>query len=258
MPWRIEGKRILITGASAGIGRATALALAERGARVTLTSRDRARGADVAHALSQRSGHRVESLVLDLSDLRSIAEAATSFAGRTGGLDVLINNAGAFFAPLRNSAQGIEATMAVNHLGPFCLTGLLLPLLRSAAARRLEGEDITVNALHPGVVRTRLGSGGDASGPTGLGVRLFLAAGISPKRGARASVELACDATLSSTSGAYFIGGLLGTRRREPNATAGDEALSEKLWRDSMTVVTDTLGGNAPIDDLFHRPAERR
>ncbi len=308
MTWRIEGKRILITGASAGIGRATALALAERGARVTLTSRDRARGADVAHALSQRSGHRVESLVLDLSDLRSIAEAATSFAGRTGGLDVLINNAGAFFAPLRNSAQGIEATMAVNHLGPFCLTGLLLPLLRSAApariivvasdahrsaagpprlcpaaesgaktpfqayaasklanilfaralARRLEGEDITVNALHPGVVRTRLGSGGDASGPTGLGVRLFLAAGISPKRGARASVELACDATLSSTSGAYFIGGLLGTRRREPNATAGDEALGEKLWRDSMTVVTDTLGGNAPIDDLFHRPAERR
>ncbi len=305
MTWRIEGKRILITGASAGIGRATALALAERGANVTITSRDPARGADAARALSKQSGRDVDSLVLDLTDLRSIAEAAASFAGRTGGLDVLINNAGAFFSPLRNSAQGIEATMAVNHLGPFSLTGLLLPLLRSAAlariivvasdahrsavgpprlgpaaesgaktpfqayaasklanvlftralARRLEGSDITVNALHPGVVRTRLGSGGDATGPTGLGVRLFLAAGISPKRGAQASVELACDSTLSSTSGAYFVGGLLGTRRREPATAARDDALGERLWRDSMSIVTNTLGANVPIDDAFRRAA---
>jgi NAD(P)-dependent dehydrogenase (short-subunit alcohol dehydrogenase family) len=305
MTWRIEGKRILITGASAGIGRATALAMAERGAVVTITSRDSARGAEAARALSRRSGQEVDSLVLELSDLRKVAEAAGTFAARAGKLDVLINNAGAFFAPLRDGTEGIEATLAVNHLGPFCLTGLLLPLLEAAApariimvasdahrsavglphlcpaaesgartpfqayaasklanilfaralARRLEGRNITVNALHPGVVRTRLGSGGDATGPTGLGIRLFLAAGISPRRGARASVELAFEPALSSTSGAYFVGGLMGTRRKEPSAQARDDALGEKLWRDSMAVVTKVLGESVPFDDRFRRAA---
>jgi NAD(P)-dependent dehydrogenase (short-subunit alcohol dehydrogenase family) len=137
MSWRIEDKRILVTGGTTGIGRATALALAARGACVTITSRDLERGAAAARELTRASGRTVDNLALDLADLHHVEEAARAFADRTGGLDVLINNAGAFFAPRRDSAQGIEATMAVNHLGPFCLTGLLLPLLKSAGSGRI-------------------------------------------------------------------------------------------------------------------------
>jgi NAD(P)-dependent dehydrogenase (short-subunit alcohol dehydrogenase family) len=307
MSWRIEDKRILVTGGTTGIGRATALALAARGACVTITSRDPERGAAAARELTRASGRTVDSLALDLADLHHVEEAARAFADRTGGLDVLINNAGAFFAPRRDSAQGIEATMAVNHLGPFCLTGLLLPLLKSAGSgriivvaseahrsalgpphlqptavsdpdnpfrayaasklanilfaralsQRLDRCGITVNSLHPGVVRTHLGGGGDASGPWRLGLRLFLAAGIGPRRGARASVELACDPALSATSGAYFVGGLLGTRRKEPSFAACDEAQAERLWHDSMAIATRTLGEATPIDDSFRRGPEQ-
>jgi NAD(P)-dependent dehydrogenase (short-subunit alcohol dehydrogenase family) len=303
MSWRIEGKRILVTGGTAGIGRATALALAELGACVTITSRDLERGAAAAHELTRLSGGTIDSLALDLADLRQIEDAARTISDRAGGLDVLINNAGAFFAPRRDSAQGIEATMAVNHLGPFCLTGLLLPLLKSAGSgriivvaseahrsalaaphlqpaavsgpynpfrayaasklanilfaralsRRLGRGGITVNSLHPGVVRTRLGGSGDASGPWRLGLRLFLAAGIGPRRGARASVELACDPALCETSGAYFVGGLLGTRRKEPSEAACDDTQAARLWHDSMAIVARTLGEATLIDDSFRR-----
>ena len=120
MTWRIEGKRILITGASAGIGRATALALAERGAVVTITSRDATRGAEAARTLSRQSGQEVDSLVLDLSDLRKVAETAETFAARAGKLDVLINNAGIATgrAPMVDvPLEDLHRLMNVNFFG---------------------------------------------------------------------------------------------------------------------------------------------
>jgi NAD(P)-dependent dehydrogenase (short-subunit alcohol dehydrogenase family) len=123
----MEGKICLITGATSGVGRATACGLAELGAIVIGVGRDQTRCDQAAAEIRQVSGNRqVEFLLADLSDQEQVRQLAEEFQARYSRLDVLVNNAGAFFLRRKLSAQGIEMTLALNHLSYFLLTNLLL------------------------------------------------------------------------------------------------------------------------------------
>jgi len=133
----MSGMTCLVTGATSGIGRETALRLAELGATVIITGRDAARGAAVAaEVTSQVPGAQVEVMTADLSSLAQVRSLAGDVLARHGRLDVLVNNAGVISPRRRLTADGLETTFATNHLGPFLLTSLLRGLLeRSAPAR---------------------------------------------------------------------------------------------------------------------------
>ena len=133
----IGEQTMLVTGANAGIGRATATELARLGARVLMACRNGERGAEAQAAVSEEvPGARTELLVADLSTgdgVRSLAEQTGQLTDR---LDVLVNNAGVFTRKFTPTADGLETQFAVNHLAPFLLTNLLRDLLvKSAPAR---------------------------------------------------------------------------------------------------------------------------
>jgi NAD(P)-dependent dehydrogenase (short-subunit alcohol dehydrogenase family) len=257
---------VLVTGATDGIGRATALALAARGATVLVHGRDPARAAAVAREANAVPGAPgdAESVVGDLASLAAVRALAAAVRARGAPLDVLVNNAGVAFrdAERRLSADGFELTFAVNHLAHFLLTRELLDLLAEAAARRggarvvtvsselhargridfddLQGErryggtaayansklanvlfarglarrtaarGVTSNALHPGVIRTKLLR--DGFGSNG---------GATVERGAATSVHLALHPAVAAVTGAYFVD----SRETPPAAAALDDAV---------------------------------
>jgi len=133
----LAGQVAVVTGASSGIGLEMARGLASRGATVLAVSRGGGRGSQVVEELRGATGNAdVHFLPADLSSLADVRDVAASVRDRTDRVDLLLNNAGAFFAQRRTTADGYEATFALNHLAPFLLTHLLAePLLRSAAAR---------------------------------------------------------------------------------------------------------------------------
>jgi NAD(P)-dependent dehydrogenase (short-subunit alcohol dehydrogenase family) len=228
-------------------------------------------------------GARVEPLVADLSSQEQVRRLARELRARCPRLDVLVNNAGAIFARRTLSADGLEMTFALNHLGPFLLTNLLLDRLEASPAarvvnvsssahqrgvmrfddlqgerrydrleayaqsklanllftyelaRRLRGTRVTANALHPGVVATRLGSN---DGWLRARARNLLKRGmLTPEQGAETSVYLASSAEVEGVSGRYFC------RCREiPSSDASrDEASAALLWR-----VSEELTGLRP------------
>jgi NAD(P)-dependent dehydrogenase (short-subunit alcohol dehydrogenase family) len=130
------GRTAIVTGANSGLGYHTALELTRRGARVVLACRDPERGADALRRLcAEVATASVELGVLDLADLASVRRFAE--AHRTGGLDLLVNNAGVMALPLRRTADGFEMQFGTNHLGHFALTGLLLPALLARPGARV-------------------------------------------------------------------------------------------------------------------------
>ena len=127
----------VVTGATRGIGRAVAIALAKRGAQLVLVGRDEARLDEVRLEAERASSLRVSWVRADFASLESVRHAAEEIAHRWPALQVLINNAGINAERHRTSAQGYELTFAVNHLAPFLLTTLLLPALTSGAPSRV-------------------------------------------------------------------------------------------------------------------------
>jgi NAD(P)-dependent dehydrogenase (short-subunit alcohol dehydrogenase family) len=133
-----DGKTVLITGASSGIGLAAARQLAASGARVVTVSRDPARGAAALNEVALvATGAEPTFLVADLSSQQEIRRLAHELHRRFISIDVLINNAGTARRRRELTVDGLEATFATNHLGPFLLTQLLLDFLVAAPAGRV-------------------------------------------------------------------------------------------------------------------------
>ena len=207
---KLDGKTVIITGANTGIGLETAVDLAKRNARVILACRSVERGETAAVEVRKRSGNDNAVFVqLDLASLDSVRKFAAKILEEEPRIDILINNAGLVNSTYRESEDGYESTFAVNHLGHFLLTNLLLDRLKAAPSarivnvgallyklhkeysfdeinskeasrfrgitnrayiqsklanvlftlglhKRLEGTNVTVNVLHPGVIKTEL------------------------------------------------------------------------------------------------------
>lgn len=134
-----NGKTIIITGASSGIGLEAAKVLSEKGGKIILPIRNLEKGNEAIQAIKQRFPDAdVELMKLDISDLDSVREFADEFKKKYNKLDLLLNNAGIMWPPQRNlSKQGYDLQFATNHLGHFLLTGLLLPLLKSTSNSRI-------------------------------------------------------------------------------------------------------------------------
>ena len=134
----MKGKTAVITGANSGIGRETAVALAGAGARVVITARDGERGGTAVADIGRRSGSQaVELVVFDLAGLDSVRAGAADILGRCPRIDVLVNNAGIVLSERRVTPDGLEETFAVNHLGHFLLTQLLLDRITATSPARI-------------------------------------------------------------------------------------------------------------------------
>ena len=135
----VAGKRVLITGATGGIGLAAAIELARRGARLALVARSETKATDAVQQIRAGSsaGAEVDVLFADLESQASIRHLAAEVLERYPTLEVLVNNAGAVNAERRLTEDDIELTWAVNHLAPFLLTTLLLDRLKASAPARI-------------------------------------------------------------------------------------------------------------------------
>lgn len=134
----LTGKRIIITGATHGIGYAAAEALAARGADLIIAVRNRARGEHSVEKIKEKSpGASVMAMHLDLTDLDIVKHFADEVTARFDRLDVLINNAGVMVPPHKITRSGFELQFGTNHLGHFALTAQLLPLLMATPLSRV-------------------------------------------------------------------------------------------------------------------------
>ena len=270
----MEGKHIAVTGPTAGIGREASLEFARRGARLTLFCRNREKAEDLQQEITASGGLEPSVIIMDMADLESVRRAGEEFKAQSDSLDVLLNNAGLINTSRRETVDGYEETLAVNHFAPFLLTGLLLPALQRAAgarivnvsshahtfvkgmgwedmqatknyrtfreygrsklanilftrylARALEGQDITVNCLHPGAVATSLGA--QNTGPFTKFLPLLLKPFFrSPEQGAQTSIFLCCSDDVAGVSGKYFVN----SRQKTPKPWACDDAAADQLW----------------------------
>ena len=144
----MQNKIVMVTGATNGIGFETARSLAAMGATLIGVGRNPQKCAEVAAQITQATGNaKVEFLVADLSVQAQVHQLAETFKHKYNRLDVLVNNAGAFFARREESADGIEMTWALNHLNYFLLTDLLLDVLKASAPARIVNVS---SAAHTG------------------------------------------------------------------------------------------------------------
>lgn len=145
-----QEKIMIVTGATGGIGLITARELAATGARVVLVGRSEARLADAVALITQQTPNaQLDTIQADLSSQAEVLAVANTIKQRYDHIDVLINNAGAYFTEQQFSVDGIEMTWALNHMAPFLLTTQLLDLLRASAPARI----ITVSsAAHQGAI----------------------------------------------------------------------------------------------------------
>jgi len=174
----MRGKLGMVTGATSGIGRVTAQVLAQAGAEVVVVGRNREKSEATVGRIKQQTGNpAVEYMLADLSSQTAIRQLAETFKRQHERLDVLVNNAGAFFLWRQESVDGIEMTFALNHLGYFLLTNLFLDTLKASAPARVinvssgshKGETIDFDHLHG----KRMYSGSHAYGQSKLANILF-------------------------------------------------------------------------------------
>ena len=134
----MHGKICLVTGASSGIGKATALGLAKIGATVVMVCRDAARGEAALTEIKQKSSNNsVDLLLADLSSQEAIRRLANEYKSKYQRLHVLINNAGVYYTKRHVTVDGLEAMFAVNYLARFLLTNLILDIIKSSAPARI-------------------------------------------------------------------------------------------------------------------------
>ncbi|OGO29040.1 MAG: short-chain dehydrogenase [Chloroflexi bacterium RBG_16_52_11] len=134
----MSGKICMVTGATSGIGEVTARTLAQMGATVIVVGRSPEKSAATVNQIKQQAGNSaVEVMLADLSSQKEVRQLVQQFKSRYQRLDVLVNNAGAWLTRYQESVDGIEMTFALNHLGYFLLTNLLLDTLKTSAPARI-------------------------------------------------------------------------------------------------------------------------
>ena len=283
----MEGKTCLITGGSDGIGYVAARELARLGAQVFIVGRNAFKTKDAVDRILDETGNReVRYLLADLSSQGDVRRLADQVRERIPRLDVLLNNAGAIFLSNRSSVDGIEMTFALNHLGYFLLTTLLLDLLKDSAparivnvsssshgspgefrledlpqpgksggyraygrsklcnlwftyelARRLEGSAVSVNALHPGLVRTNIARN---NGVLGRVVNFFIGTrGVDAARGAETLTYLAASPEVEGITGQYFVD----CRTIASSSLSYDAGLASGLWEMSERLTAERAAG---------------
>jgi NAD(P)-dependent dehydrogenase (short-subunit alcohol dehydrogenase family) len=276
----MTGKTVLVTGGTAGIGKATALGLATMGAHVAIVGRQRGRIEYTAAEIAAAGGGQVDAFVADLSSQAEVRRMAAEVLQRLPRIDVLVNNVGGYWNTRQLTVDGLERTFALNHLAPFLLTNLLLDRLEHSAparvvtvsskahaagrmdfddlqgersysgaraysqsklanilftaelARRLQGTSVTVNALHPGVVRTSFGAEdpGRAQRMFTPYMRRFMK---TPEEGAATSIYLSTAPELNQVTGRYFAD-------KEPKRSSKrsyEEIAAAHLWQVSAELV---------------------
>jgi len=142
----MKDKTAVITGATSGLGRATAIQLAQKGAFVIIVARNNAKAKEVIKGI-EKEGGRGQFVIADLSSMNETKEAAEVIAKIVDRLDVLINNAGAPFSKYRVTPDGFESTLALNYLSPFLLTHLLLDQIEKTASRHDAARIINISSI---------------------------------------------------------------------------------------------------------------
>lgn len=141
MAWNVDGKYIVVTGANGGIGYETAKQLYGQGARVIMVCRNESRGESALASIRDSAATSGDSglylVIGDMAEADGVSRAAEGISSVTSHLDVLVNNAGAFFGERRENSAGVEYTFALNHLGYFRLTASLMPMLQAAEQARI-------------------------------------------------------------------------------------------------------------------------
>ena len=271
-------KTAVVTGGNSGIGFETARELARRGWRVIITGQDAAKLRAAAEAIGPAASVRVADFA-SFAEVRGLGAALNSEPR----IDVLVNNVGVALSRQRQSRDGNDMMLQVNHLSSFLLTSLLLDKLKASAparivnvssrmhrnardfgfddfqfarsygvakaysrtklynvlftrelARRLAGSGVTANALHPGMIQTDIGKGGDLRGIAGfLWPLLQRLSGRPIGEASRMPVYLATAPELEGVTGKYFTTG----RAAEPSALAQDDAAAKRLWEMSERLV---------------------
>jgi len=277
-----SGRRVLITGASSGIGRLTALKYASMGADLVCLNRDQTKSAALKEEIERDYGVRCDILLADLSSLQQVHEVAQALAESPQTLDVLIFNAGVYLTGKDVTEEGFERVLAVHYLSYFILTLRLMDKLRSQSACRIlivsseghrfavwglqpddlnwqrrrysglqsygsaklaqllsmlvfaekfRGSGVTINAVHPGAVKTQTGKD---NGPIyrtfkrHILDRLLKSASVS----AEALYYLGAAPALQGLSGKFFHL----TTPEEPSPPALDMDKALELWEKTLTI----------------------
>jgi len=273
-------KLCMVTGATSGIGRETALALAKKGAHVIIVGRNKKKCIKTVNFIKKLTADcPIEFICADLSDLSQVRDAANQFKLKYHKLDVLVNNAGGYFITRQLSADGYEMNLALNYLSPFLLTLLLVDMLKLSEqgrvinvsslaheraeinfndlqsthdfvgfnayaqsklaiilftyelARRLKGTNVSVNALHPGLVASNFGMN---NGLIRFYVRRLLKRGeITPEEGAKTAIYLASSQALNHCTGAYYIN----EKKTDSSPVSYDLSVANNLWNISKEFV---------------------
>jgi len=270
----MKDKIVLISGANAGIGFASAKALLKKGAHVVMFCRNLQKAEDAKKELKSLTGNEnIDVFQVDFESFESVERACNAFLAKYDKLDVLLNNAGATYSDFELTQEGLERTMAVNHFGYYLMAYYLLPALKNAENARIVNVaskahygvtinfqtintsekymvfkqyqysklanvlftkhlaeivkplNITVNCLHPGVVKTQIGNK-SANWFHSFAWSMFAFFGLNPDKGAETSIYLASSEEVKNITGKYFDK----CKPYEGSDVARDKNLQQVLW----------------------------
>jgi len=290
----LTGKTVVVTGGTAGIGEAAAIELSRRGAEVALVARDAGRVAAVARqAAAAGGGAPVHQHVADLTLMSEVRRLAEELRARHERIDVLANNAGALFGSRRETAEGLERTLALNHLAPFLLTNLLrdrlaggrvvttasdahesgrldlddLQSTKSYAAMRVYGTSKLCNVLFTRELARRApelhancfhpGTVRTGFGKNENGIwKVLTTLGAPFFRSPERGARSLVWLALSDEAGAFSGAYVQDEKVVAPSAQAQDDALAHALWERSAELAGVLLG--AALAGLPGRSSRRR